>query len=367
MSEQHFNGDRLRIARTYHGLSQQYLGDETGVSRQYIHQIENGSRVPSSDHLEALSFLLKVNTKYFYGDSFKQVTVDDVYFRKLKRTPVTLIHQTLSFGTFAEQIVNLLSKYVQFPEVNIPNIDVSHDESIENAAKEVRRAFGLDSLLPISNVTNTIEKNGPVVVDFKNAGSDIDALSMARGRPIIVRSTSKTAFTRVRFDLAHELGHLVMHTGLNDHSQDLEKQANRFAGAFLFPSEAFMREFPKTLGRKFDWKAIYRVKEKWGISVSAILFRARELGVIDPAMYKSGMMYLAKTGQRKVEWNDKNREIEEPKLLRIAIAQLESHGIGVGVLADALNFSQSMLEEILDVKAKSQGSNKTNLKLIWSE
>ncbi|WP_445083824.1 ImmA/IrrE family metallo-endopeptidase [Candidatus Vondammii sp. HM_W22] len=68
---------------------------------------------------------------------------------------------------------------------------------------------------------------------------------------LIIRSTAKTAPTRLRFDTAHERGHLVMHIRIVTGDTGTEAQANRFASAFLLPRRDFVREFPRS--RRIDW------------------------------------------------------------------------------------------------------------------
>jgi hypothetical protein len=73
------------------------------------------------------------------------------------------------------------------------------------------------------------------------------------GRCITVNSDHP--LVRQRFTVAHELGHVVMHSshGTDDES---ERQADVFAGALLIPRDALRREFaatkdPEALARRF--------------------------------------------------------------------------------------------------------------------
>src|SRR5207247_2215296 len=96
--------------------------------------------------------------------------------------------------------------------------------------------------------------------------------------PVAVRCVGKWSTTRERFGLAHELGHHVLHDAAIGHSDERERQADRFASAFLVPTSAFMREFPRSsVGL---WSRLFALKARWGMSVSAFVQRATSLHLI---------------------------------------------------------------------------------------
>ena len=361
-----FSGESLRLARTFLGLSQQEVGERLGVSRQFIHQIETESRIPSSDLIQGLCSVLLIEEKFLRTHFKSPVSVDQVYFRKLKRTPVSLVNQTLSFGTIADRIVNILENFVSLPPVDIPTCDVLSDEDAEIAALETRKLIGLKPDSPIKNLSRTLEKRGVIIFDFNNASSDLDALSISRARPIIIRSTQKQAGARVRFDLAHEFGHIVMHQGLNDHSDELEKQANRFAGCFLFPPSCVRREFPPLVRGYFDWNKIYHLKIRWGISVAAILSQALHAGSINAEEYSRGHRYLSKTRQKKEERFDDKISLERPELLRLSIQALIDSGIGAKSVIDSLGVSEEFFRRLIGTLGPdSFQMEASNVSLLW--
>jgi len=65
-------------------------------------------------------------------------------------------------------------------------------------------------------------------------------------RRVVILGSDKGDKARPRFDAAQELGHLVLH---RDHPEPgnraLEKQAHRFAGAFLLPADQVAAEWPE--------------------------------------------------------------------------------------------------------------------------
>ena len=85
---------------------------------------------------------------------------------------------------------------------------------------------------PIENVTRLAENIGVVVTSFKSISKEIDALSLVTKRPIIVRSEAKESVCRQRFDISHEIGHFVLHQGIQTGDRLTESEANLFASAF---------------------------------------------------------------------------------------------------------------------------------------
>lgn len=127
---------------------------------------------------------------------------------------------------------------------------------------------------------------------------------------MIIRSEAKPAAVRLRFDLAHECGHLVMHRGIETGDKATENEANRFASAFLLPRSSFIHEFPR--GRALNWGRIYEMKMRWKISAAAIIRRAYDLGMISADQYRTGYIHLSKTGQKKAERYDNEIVSESP-------------------------------------------------------
>ncbi|MGL5303474.1 MAG: ImmA/IrrE family metallo-endopeptidase, partial [Aeromonas sp.] len=109
----------------------------------------------------------------------------------------------------------------------------------------------------------------------------------------------KKSVCRFRFDIAHELGHLVLHDGITTGDMITESQANRFASAFLMPRVSFSKEFPALRGRQFDWSKLVEFKSRWKVSLKAIIYRASSLGLITPEKARSGFLFLNTKGYTK--------------------------------------------------------------------
>ena len=156
--------------------------------------------------------------------------------------------------------------------------------------------------------------------------ASIDAFSMdVGGRPLIVLNPEKDDYYRQRFDVAHELGHLVMHVDAEPGGRIAEEHAQRFAAEFLMPGEQIRQFLPSvTTGR--GWQSLQQLKEHWGVSVQALLYRARALGVMSNVTYRNAMMRISSLGWRRAE-PGQVKVLEMPSLLPRAVEVLNSAGL----------------------------------------
>lgn len=315
-----FEGERLRLARVAKGLSLDELGGRVSATRQYLNQLEQGTKNPTEGMIEALCAALGVTPRFFTLSSGGGVRPEQCHFRKLRTTPVSVVSQVLARGTLLDGFIDRLDRALELPKVSFPDIAVNSATDIEEATEEARRQWQLGTG-PISSMMRVVENAGAVVSFFSGVSERVDALSIDRPRPMIIRSESKPSACRLRFDLAHECGHLVMHKGIETGDKPTEEQANRFASAFLLPRSSFIHEFPR--GRMLDWQAIFEMKLRWKVAASAILRRAYDLKMLSADQYRTGYIHLSKTGQRKVERYDDFIVAEEPELLPSAMKALE--------------------------------------------
>lgn len=316
-----FEGERLRLARLAMGLSLEELGGQVSATRQYLNQLELNTKSPSGDMLNALAAALDVTGEFFERPVRDEVKPEQCHFRKQRTTPMSVVAQVLARGTLLDRFVSRLDSELELPSVAFPQIHVSSLLDIELAAENAREYWGLGTG-PISNMVRVVENAGAIISFFSGVSERVDALSIDRPRPMIIRSEAKPTACRLRFDLAHECGHLIMHKGIETGDKLTEDQANRFANAFLFPRSAFIHEFPR--GRKIDWTALYALKRRWKVSLAAIIRRAYDLRIIGADQYRTGYIHLSKTGQRRVEYLDDVIPMEEPELLKRAMNALET-------------------------------------------
>jgi Zn-dependent peptidase ImmA (M78 family)/transcriptional regulator with XRE-family HTH domain len=336
-----FQGSRLRLARLFSGLTLADLGEQVSTTRQYIQRLEvSTDQGPSADLLAALAEVLHVEEEFFFLPLNDEIKEDQGHFRKLQTTPQNVRYRVLSYGTMFNMIVTYLDSVLSLPEINIPTIPVHTVEDIEKAAEACREKWGLYLDAPITNITRTLERAGVVVTTFEGVSEKVDAFSLVRGRPVIVRNMDKNSTSRYRFDLAHECGHLVMHEGVETGDPGTEAEANRFASAFLLPRGAFLREFPRA--SQIDWKAMFRLKARWGVSVQAIVRRAYDLGIITAVQYRNANVYMSRNGWKRGEPCEPQSEC--PEIIPLAIQALkDTQGVSCADMASQLHICKDIL------------------------
>ena len=319
-----FQGSRLRLVRIFHGLSLADLGEQVSASRQYMQRLESDPETaPSREMLEALCVILHVDLQFFFEPIRNEVHEEECHFRKLNSTPLNLRTRALSYGTLLNIIISYLETKLDLPKLNIPSIDVDSRNDIEIAAEKCRDHWGLFIDAPIHNTTRTLEGNGCIVTTFYGVSEKIDAFSYFRNRPIIVRNMDKKSTSRSRFDLAHELGHIVMHINKEVGSPKLEEQANQFASAFLLPRAIFIRDFPKS--KRFNWNELFKIKLRWGVSLQAIIRRAYDLRLINALQYRNANIHISRNHWRKAEPPETEPEAEPMEILPTSFDLLKQH------------------------------------------
>ena len=350
MSDTEFQGAKLRVARLLNGWTKAELAERLQVSRQFIHALEVGQKPVSQDMLAALSLLLKVHPSFFWEPLQFEVREEECHFRSRRSMPDKIAEQIISHGTALEMIVRFLDNALSLPKVNFPTLEVHSTEEIEQAAEYCRQKWGLGTG-PIASMCRVLESAGAIVSLYAGDRQEVDALSMARIRPIVLRNTFKQSPGRQRFDLAHECGHLVIHQGIATGDKETETQANQFGSALLMPRETFSREFP-AMPTRIDWHAIYSLKVRWRVSAKAIIRRGHDLGKLDANQYAIGNRFLNQTGQSKVERFDEKIPLEEPELLRTAIgAYMNAYSSTPAALAKELAMTPSMIEQLIGFSA----------------
>ena len=205
--------------------------------------------------------------------------------------------------------------------------DRLHGIVVNSTAPQTSRADVFQAIADTETLLRS-HSGAPVSVDRVHTtlhayDQDIDAYSAVAGKlPVIVLDGGKgSVWDRDNFNLAHELGHIVMHRGIRHTpgTRTVEAQAHRFAGAFLGPAKA-MRE---VLPRDLDWSRYFELKREWGMSMAALIRRARDLGVIDDATYTRAMKQRSAYGWRKAEPGSADRSLPAPRFLRQAMAKAE--------------------------------------------
>ncbi|HVX39182.1 MAG TPA: XRE family transcriptional regulator [Gemmatimonadaceae bacterium] len=347
-----FCGANVRIARVFRGDTQQSLAEKIAVSEGAIWQIEKG-RKPSETLLDAIALTLGFEPEFFFEPLPDEFTEEDCNFRRSTSAAEKLRKRVLARGTLFAQLVRRVQQKVNLPKYTVPAIACTSDEEIELAAEECRRTWRLGTDTPIAHVGRVLENSGVMLTRLEGESTKIDAFSRKSAAcdvSFVVLNDAKGSTSRARFDMAHELGHLVMHNDSPLQYAEREQQADRFASAFLLPRRAFAREF--WTGGHLDWVRVFELKARWKVSAQAIVYRAYDLGLIDAVEFRRAYKTISARGWRKGE--PEEPPPERPELFRTALQTLwERKKIGAADLAKELRWS---LQTFTDVTGWHQGA-----------
>jgi len=322
---------RLRQARIVRGLTMQELADKIGVTRQSVSQYELGLSNPSPAVLRKIIMTLNFPRGFFYKPMrIKKVPSGTAFYRSYATAKKKGKNQIEERYELFIEICEYLSQYINFQEANIPNFDKLNlrdnisIEEIEGIANEVRSYWGL-GLGPISNVTLLLEKHGFFITRNAINEQDVDGFSNMEGkRPFIFLSSDKECAVRTRFDVAHELGHIILHQGIEQEDlmdkkyvKKIENQANRFAAAFLLPRESFINEVYSTSIDHF-----VSLKERWKVSIAAMVMRCQDVGLSSESQILYLQKQISQRRWRKREPLDDVLAPENPVLIKQAFELL---------------------------------------------
>ena len=351
MTDDVFAASRLTIARHRRGLTKKALAERVGVSGAAITVFENGSRSPSDDTAERLAAELGFPLEFFYGDEIESVHPGMPSFRLLGSMTARVRDRVLSTGTLAAAVVSpYLQNRFTLPDVQVPDVG-SDGMSPAMTSAGVRDQWALGEA-PIRNLLHLVESKGVHVYWISEQSLKMDAISFWHdGRPYIVLRAGRCG-ERQRMNIAHELGHLVLHRDFVIGGREAEAKAFDFASSLLLPEAAYREYFRgvSSLGELFA--ELFRTKRDWGISAAAALRRCRDMGLISEGRYNRACREFSIRKWRKVEPNRLPRE--ESLLHRKVFQALHGDNIPPAQVARELHIGLSDLLELMPASEQFQ-------------
>lgn len=303
----------IQLAREARGLSQEALATALGMSQGRVSKIEKDMLFFPDDLLDKLCEVLQYPPHFFtQDDPILGPEIAEVFHRKRNDVPLKLLHKIYArMEVFRRQVVALLQA-TEIPE-NLRAMDVDeYDGRVTLIAQLVRASFRLPRG-PIHDLTKTLEDAGIVIVPMDFETNKIDAIARwVPGMPPIIFVNERTPKDRCRFSLAHELAHLVMHRNPNP---NIEQQANAFAAEFLMPEQDIRHDL-----RDLTLPKAAQLKRLWKVAMSALIRRAKDLGVITASRAETLMVEMSRNGYRTHEPVELDPNSEHPSLLRELVA-----------------------------------------------
>lgn len=320
---------RITEAREARAISMGDLAVEIGITRQSVSKYERGIITPAPEMLQAISNYLEFPISFFYKKEIGDIARSSTLFFRSKSNISKKVKNACKYQVkWADTLKKQLGQYLDFIEKEIPTIDNDYEdlsyEDVEQIALWVRHKWDIGDS-PICDLIGLLENKGAIITHVATNNlcqfKGIDGFSSWKdGTPYIIYSNEKSA-VRIRNSLAHELGHLVMHSSISEEDSikkevidKADEQADRFAAAFLLPATSFPNDVHGP-----SLKYIEGLKRKWGVSMGAIIYRCQDLELLT----ENQISYLKKQMTSKQYWYkeplDDVLEIESPEILRDAI------------------------------------------------
>ena len=336
------NGDRIRQAREIAGLTQKELADRASVDQSTVARWERDLVVVSDEQLQRIALATTFPISFFRRTTGPEFPFGSLMNRARKSLHSDDRDRLRQIGRLTFELASMLADRFTPIAVHIP--EASADDP-RRAAQVTRNAFGLSPDTPLTSIINRLERNGVFVFAVPDEIDEHDAYSLWADtdprKPVIIVSAGKPG-DRLRWNVAHELGHLVMHRTIGGLYAAREEQANLFASELLVPSAAMRVELqpPLTLTRFAELKA------KWGVSIQALVNCAWQLGIISERQRKYFFMQLSSLGWRKDE--PVAIPLERPRLLRKMAEATFGVPVDYAKVAQLIGAPVRLVQEILE-------------------
>lgn len=330
-----FNGQVLKELRLLNGMSRAELAEQMSLTEQAVWQFESNVTSPKIAVKLKLARYFQVDIDYFnQEEDVSNFDLSGIAFRNADLTTKKKISIQTVYLNKIDKFISYLESFVIIPNTTIHQVSQYTNEafnsgtSIEELAAYARRMFKVAD--DNSDLLYKLEKSGIYIAErLINGQADAYSAWSKQDRPFIILGINKSAVRR-NFDLAHELGHLLLHK-MKDKEEDtdiLEQQANRFASFFLLPEEAFLRDFEQLVGKRVSNPDYYiELKKKYYVSIQDLEYRAYKLGLLTPQQNSYFYRQISKKDYKVMEPLDKDLPIKQPSKVRSILDVILSNNL----------------------------------------
>jgi len=327
-------GEAIHNTRLSTGMSQADLATSAGLTQATLSRYENGLRNPGAQTLATLATELGVAPGLLKAlPTFYGALALPSHMRRRGSPKATLWRRLQARLNVVRFHVHRLADMsdIEFGHA-VPRFDPTAVSASE-AARRVRNQWGMPPG-PVEGIVASMEDAGCFTASFDFGSQRVGALSQWVGTYPTVATNSSASVERARLTLAHELGHLVLHSHPEGVSHDIEREAADFAAAFLLPERDVRDEFDDV-----SLDALHDLKLEWGVSIRTLVERAHTLRAIDARRLNSIHKMLSRRGWLSAEPPGDVSRSEEPLLLGRVVAALEAKGYSEYAVAAIGGFS----------------------------
>jgi Zn-dependent peptidase ImmA (M78 family)/transcriptional regulator with XRE-family HTH domain len=300
------NVGMLTLAREAKGFTQKELADLIGCTQSRLSRIEAGELMPQENDILKFIGVLGRSWDFFFQQGVTMPSSVSFY-RKTQTLPLKMLRRCNAEMNICRLEIEQQVGSVKLEKRELPYLSPEKHGGAKMVAQIVRHKWGI-TRGAVSRLTQLIEDAGCVIVDYPFPAAKLDGLCIrASEKPPIIFLNKDLPKSRRRLSLAHELGHLVMHT---EPHEKVEDEAWEFAEEFLMPGAEIEQ---KLVGLNLD--KLGQLKKEWGVSMQAILYRAKKFGIIGESYNRFLWMQIGKCGYRVNEPFEDAIPDEKPTLI----------------------------------------------------
>ena len=305
-------GEAVVTLRRARGITQETLAESAAVTQAALSRYENDLRDPSQEILGSLAAALGVTPEFLQmTDRTRGAFMVDAHMRRRRTAKPTVWRRLEARLNVYRMHISLLMREVEIePMLALPLFDPL-EYAPDDAARLVRMQWRMPSG-PVRDLIGWLESAGCVVVaeDFGSmtGGGRVDGLSQWVAESPVMLVNSRAPTDRLRLTLAHELGHVCMHS--DQLGGDPEDEANGFAAEFLMPADEIRPEL-----RNLSLRKLHDLKRYWGVSMQALIERAHRLGTLSTRQRTGFYKALSARGWRTKEPLSEELAPERPRLV----------------------------------------------------
>lgn len=367
-----FFGEKLQSVRELNGLSRKELADKLNLSEQAIWQYENQYTMPKFETVNELKKIFHVKAHFFYNEPFIDTlsNIENIAYRASDREVRKKTKMEATYINFISYFLKKFESKINLPLSILPKL---RDESIQlyhHSSGNNDRLLQLEIIAENARKTLDIHSNDELLYKLelagvyileKSMGIEIDAYSTwtSHEKPFIILGNQKKSAVRRNFDLAHELGHLLLHYKMDldslskEEHRLIEKEANDFASFFLLPREEFLEDF-KMITKKSNPESYLELKMKYMVSIAALEFRAYKMGLLT---FEENRYFYATLNRKKYKTKEPLDEdipiIRPGKIRSLFDFVLTNHLFSLSELLNDYSIDRAFLEILFHLEDRS--------------
>nr|WP_083894192.1 XRE family transcriptional regulator [Nocardia tenerifensis] len=312
------------------GMTKIELAHQLSVTPRTITKYESGQAPTRAAHKlgEALDF----PAAYFGRGGAPVLDASEVRFRAARRASARERDAAVAAGVSGVEIDQWISARFTLPSIDLPSF--AGDTAVV-AARLLRAVWGLGTK-PLPNLVQLCESRGVRVYSLPPFADAVDAYSIWRGDvPYVFLARRKTP-ERIRFDLAHEIGHLVLHGGESCETPSLEREADAFASEFLMPAASMIEYLPPNP----LVQDVLTARGQFKVSAMALAFAAHKAGRLSDWAYRQMCIELSARGFRNTEPGGMSN-YEMSRVFPQVLSRSKSAKVNARLIATELNLPLS--------------------------